>query len=85
VFNRPSSSACKAWLGQNKEKTMNEKTLGQIAYDAYCGKSNWKSLVSGADLPQFTDAPEEVRAAWETAAEAVKVELIGTDEQKAAA
>lgn len=44
---------------------------GQVAYEAYCGTTGWKSLVSGADLPQWEALKPEIRAAWEAAAEAV--------------
>ena len=46
--------------------------LGRVAYEAYCGNTGWKSLVSGADLPQWDALKPEIRAAWEIAAEAVK-------------
>lgn len=46
--------------------------LGRVAYEAYCGNTGWKSLVSGAALPQWDDLKPEIRAAWEVAAEAVK-------------
>jgi hypothetical protein len=47
------------------------KTLGQTAYEAYCGATNWKSLVSGAELPQWADTKPEIQLAWETAGAAV--------------
>lgn len=46
-------------------------TNGEIAYNAYCNASGWKSLASGADLPQFADTTPEIQAAWESAAQAV--------------
>ena len=39
---------------------MGEQPLGQVAYEAYCGKTDWKSLISGAPLPQW----EEVTARY---------------------
>lgn len=47
------------------------KTLGQTAYEAYCGATNWKSLVSGADLPQWDATRVEIQEAWEHAGAAV--------------
>ena len=47
------------------------KSLGQIAYEAYCASTNWKSLVSGASLPPWIDVKAEIKIAWEAAAEAV--------------
>ena len=46
------------------------KTLGQIAYEAYCGRVDWKS-VRGDRLPRWEAVTDPVRAAWERAAEAV--------------
>lgn len=54
---------------------MENKTLGQVAYEAYCAKTGWKSLVSGADLPQWAELKSEIRDAWGDAAEAVAGEL----------
>ena len=53
---------------------MNE-SLGQIAYNAYCNSTNWKSLISGAALPQWPEVKLEIKTAWEAAAEAVKAQL----------
>lgn len=46
-------------------------TPGEVAYNAYCNKSNWKSLVSGQPLPPFKETKKEIQEAWEAAAEAV--------------
>lgn len=45
---------------------------GKIAYDAYCEQTNWKSLVSGADLPQWDALKPEIQEAWEASARAVR-------------
>lgn len=50
---------------------MENKTLGQIAYEAYCATTDWKSAVTGAPLPQYKDQRESVIAAWEAAGKAV--------------
>lgn len=52
------------------EHTQN-KPLGQLAYEAYCNYSNWKSLVSGADLPPWEHATSPIQHAWQAAADAV--------------
>lgn len=44
---------------------------GKIAYDAYCGCSHGKSLVSGETLPPWEELSREIRRAWEWAADAV--------------
>lgn len=45
--------------------------IGQIAYEAYCNKTNWKSLISGAPLPAYSQLKPEIQEAWTAAAEAV--------------
>lgn len=45
--------------------------IGKIAYDAYCEATGWKSLVSGADLPQWNEVRPEIQAAWRAAGNAV--------------
>lgn len=48
------------------------QNLGRIAYEAYCAKTSWRSLVSGAALPQWEDLKPEIQEAWDVAAEAVR-------------
>lgn len=50
---------------------MAEKTLGQIGYEAYCDFTNWKSLISGADLPPFAELKTPIQEAWEKSGQAV--------------
>ncbi len=38
---------------------------GQVSYEAYCKKTNWKSLVSGAPLPPWAGLKPEIQEAWE--------------------
>lgn len=38
--------------------------LGKEAYEAYCRHTGWKSLATGADLPQWADLRDEIRQAW---------------------
>lgn len=47
-------------------------SLGKVAYEGYCAKSDNKSLISKAELPGWSDLAPEIRAAWEAAAEAVR-------------
>lgn len=47
------------------------KTWGQIAYEAYCAVTDWKSLVSGAALPQWDDVRSEIKEAWEKSGQVV--------------
>jgi hypothetical protein len=47
-------------------------TYGQIAYQAYYGASDGKSLISGAPLPQWHEQDERIRAAWNAAGNAVE-------------
>lgn len=57
---------------------MNNKpaTLGEVAYHAYCQKSNYKSLATGADLPMFENTKPEIQDAWEAAAQAVAQNIL---------
>ncbi len=57
------------------ESSFSSKSLGQIAYEAYCESSKGKSLITGARLPTFKDQRKEVKEAWEAAALAIKNEL----------
>lgn len=50
---------------------MNEKTLGQVAYEAYAQSANWKSLIHGDPLPQWQELAPPVRNGWDAAAIAV--------------
>ena len=45
-----------------------EHLLGRKAYEAYCLSTNWKSAISGADLPQFDNTPPAVQNGWIRAA-----------------
>lgn len=63
-------AACRRLAALNGSTFMG-KSLGQRAYEAYCAQTNWKSLVSGASLPQWQDVKPEIAAAWEAAGQAV--------------
>ena len=51
----------------------NTEHLSQVeaVYDAYADRAGGKSLISGADLPEWRDLPADIRAAWSAAAGAV--------------
>jgi hypothetical protein len=55
---------------------MRRTTLGQIAYEAYYDYCDGKSAVTGAPLPPWDKQSVPVRAAWESAADAVREELV---------
>jgi hypothetical protein len=38
--------------------------LGREAYEAYCRHTGWKSLATGAELPQWTVLKDEIKQAW---------------------
>ena len=44
------------------------KGIGQQAYEAYARHTQWKSLATGANLPQWEALSEEIRAAWNVSA-----------------
>lgn len=41
---------------------------GREAYEAYCRQTGWKSLVSGAPLPQWPELSAEIQSAWSCSA-----------------
>ncbi len=47
------------------------KSIGQVAYEAYCQFTNGKSQVTGGPLPQWAELLKEMQQAWEAAARAV--------------
>lgn len=53
---------------------MDKYYLAKLAYEAYCKKREWKS-VRGEQLPHFDQQSPELKAAWEEAAEAVRLHL----------
>jgi hypothetical protein len=50
----------------------------QIAYEGYCESTDGKSLISGEKLPAFDLLRDEIREAWEAAAQAV-IEAVSAD------
>jgi NTP pyrophosphatase (non-canonical NTP hydrolase) len=38
--------------------------LAREAYEAYCQYAGWKSIVTGADLPQWPSLNDSIRQAW---------------------
>lgn len=64
-----------------KKERMDDRTLGQIGYNAYGQHSDWKSH-DGRPMPRWTEEeakekgaivlPDVVKAHWEAAAEAIK-------------
>lgn len=49
--------------------------LGKLAYEAYCGFTGFKSLVSGQPLPAWHTLRVDIQKAWLCSAEAVRDEL----------
>ena len=47
------------------------KSHGQRCYEAYRTHAGRRSLVTGADLPEWEGMPPEIQAAWQAAASAV--------------
>lgn len=50
-----------------------EKTFGQVAYEAYCAATGWKSAVSGDQLPEWKDVRPAIKTAWEAAGDQVLI------------
>ncbi len=53
-----------------------KKDYGKIAYTAYRAHSQGKSLVSGADIPEWEHLKVDIQIAWEKAAKAVVAEVV---------
>lgn len=49
----------------------NNKSYGQIAYEAYCGSCGWRSKYTNSDLPQWDIVTEDTKVHWENSANAV--------------
>lgn len=54
-----------------KEPEPQRKSFGQVAYDAYCDSSKWKSKYTGATLPRWELVDFEVKQHWEASAKVV--------------
>lgn len=50
-------------------------TYGEVAYEAYCQVTGYRSLITGDNLPEFKDLHEPIKRAWASAAEAVMKEF----------
>ncbi len=49
--------------------------LARMSYEAYCGSTNWKSAITGADLPPFDNCPKEVKNGWIAVAKKMVLEI----------
>lgn len=50
---------------------MEIKSLGQLAYEAYCQHTGGKSLATGDDLPTWDVLSPQIQAAWQYTADTV--------------
>jgi len=57
------------------------KTIGQIAYEAYCKSSEGKSLISGATLPDWDNLKPVIKKGWQAAADAVVAHNYGDESE----
>ena len=48
---------------------MENRTIGEIGYEAYRQFTGGKSLVSGQDIPEFAKLSAAIKNAWEAAAD----------------
>lgn len=68
--NKPESP--KATLSEINAALKLDTTQGQRAYEGYCKHTDWKSLITGAFLPPWSELRKEIQDAWEAAALAIK-------------
>lgn len=54
------------------------KSYGRVGYEAYCNHTNWKSLATGQDLPQWDNLKPEIQMAWLVAGDAVATYTLAT-------
>lgn len=52
--------------------------IAKIAYDAYKAKAKGLSLISGAELPAWEGLNGDIQEAWDAAAQAVAVSVLGS-------
>lgn len=57
-------------------KHENDYALAQCGYEAYAKFTGWKSLVTGAPLPQWNDLPQPIMDAWLVSANVIIETLI---------
>lgn len=65
-----SETKTEGFCGKEAAETESYK-LARRAYEGYCRKTGWRSLVTGDELPQFDTLNPEIQAAWESAVFAV--------------
>lgn len=56
------------------------KPLHEVAYDAYCESTDYKSAVTGDPLPEFDQTNERVQAAWKHSTRRVIEESLRRDQ-----
>lgn len=49
-------------------------SLGEIAYESYCESRHWLAF-NGTDLPDWSEQKDDLKEAWEIAAQAVAAEI----------
>ena len=62
---------------------MNIGTLGETAYEAYRTKAGGRSLATGHPIPDWSQLPEPIKAAWQVAASAVAAGVLEAQAQAA--
>ncbi len=55
-------------LTETQELTMK---IAQVGYESYCCYTNWKSAVTGDNLPDWELLPSNVKNAWFAASEGI--------------
>lgn len=52
-----------------------QKSVGQVAYEAYFEVSDGRSLATGQTLPTWEETSDEIRTAWEEAGKAAVLQF----------
>lgn len=53
------------------DSAVDTKRLAQMAYEAYCEQVDWRSPVTGDNLPKWEEMKAVIKAAWSAAAEQI--------------
>jgi hypothetical protein len=66
--------ACMTSPDEHRGEIVNGDSLGEVAYQAYGDARGWQTF-SGDHMPSWTEQSPGLRAAWDSAAQAVAEEL----------
>ena len=54
-----------------------DRSIGQVGYEAYAEQQDWKNYQGNA-IPAWDEVRDDIKTAWQCAAQAVKMALMDT-------